>query len=91
MLPQYVEEHITPGEAMELGCGDKIVFIDPRPPELRDSIGREMDKRVLTVESATRSGIKTQEKPGVSFILRCFHMIKTEPEFSEDDFNAVFA
>ncbi len=91
MLPQYVEEHITPGEAVELGRGDKIVFIDPRPPELRDSIGREMNGRVLTVKYATRSGIETEERSGTSFILRCFHLIKTDPTFAEEDFNAVFA
>ena len=91
MLPQYVEECITSDEAMELQPGDQIVFIDPREPHRRDSIGRSLHERVLTVKYATRSGIEIEEKPGVSFVLRCFHLIKTDPTFAEEDFNAVFA
>lgn len=91
MLPQYVDECITSDEAMKLKPGDKVVFIDPREPSRIDSLGRSLNERVLTVRKATRTGIEIEERAGVSLVLRCFHLIKTNPTFMEEDFNAVFA
>ena len=93
MFQDYEEDILTRDQARQLVPGDKVMFIDFREPERRDSIGRSLHNRVCTVKHIDRSSgaIECEESPGSHLILKCWHKLIERPlEVDDDAFNAVF-
>ena len=93
-LPPYEEkclDHDTVEN--EIAPGDKVVFIDPRPPESYDRYTDKFNKKVCTVKKISSYGsiIIEEDDENTPFQPRVFHKVMQRLEVDTDDFDAVFA
>lgn len=77
----------------EIAPGDKVVFIDPRPPESYDRYTDKFNKKVCTVKKISSYGsiIIEEDDENTPFQPRVFHKVMQHLEVDTDDFDAVFA